>query len=108
MPRAPHSSTLLAGRPAAKRPVLSIEDVADAVDAADQPDIDAVDTLHRLQKARIGGPDEAVGGGEIGRRRAAGASRDTAAISRSSFSVKRLDRLVGHVLLGLLLREPAL
>ena len=45
------------------------QDVAHAVDAADQPDVDAVDALHRLENARLGRPDEAVGRGEIGRLR---------------------------------------
>ena len=67
MPRAPHSSALLAGSPRAKRRVLSTSEIAHPVDAAQQRDVDAVDARDRRERAAVGAPDEGVGGGEIGR-----------------------------------------
>ena len=69
MPRAPQSSTLLAGSPSAKRVGVFQQRIAHAIDAAEQRDIDAIDLRHRLQRAAVGVPDEGVGGADIRRRR---------------------------------------
>ena len=65
VPRAPHSSTLLAGSPAAKRSVLSSRMSRTRSMPRSRPIGDAVDGRHRLQPLAVGVPDEGVGGAEI-------------------------------------------
>ena len=89
-------------------PGIVDQDVADTVDAADQPDIDAVHTLHRLQKARIGGPYEAVRGGKIGCRDIGRRQPRYRRDQPIEFFGKRLDRLLGHGPFNLMLRDSAL
>ena len=60
MPRAPHSSTLLAGKPAAKRSVLSSRMSRTRSMPLQQVEIDAVDPLTGSSR-RVGVPDEGVG-----------------------------------------------
>ena len=59
MPRAPHSSALLAGYTVGEAFGVFDQDVAHAVDALEQAEIDAVDMRHRRQPP-IGVPDEGV------------------------------------------------
>ena len=60
MPRAPHRSALLAGRPRAKRWRVLDQKVAHPVDPAQERKIDAVDARDRRQRAAIGAPDESL------------------------------------------------
>ncbi len=69
VPRAPHSSTLLAGSPAAKRRVLSSRMSRTRSIPRNSPSLDAVDLADRLEPAAIGMPNKGVGGIEIDRRR---------------------------------------
>ena len=67
MPRAPHSSALLAGSARAKRRGVLDQEIAHPVDAAQERDVDAVDALNRRQRAAVGAPDERFRRVEIGR-----------------------------------------
>ena len=69
MPRAPHSSALLAGRPAAKRSGVLEQDVANLIDSLQEIEIDPVD-LRDLAQAIAGGmPDKGGMGTEVRHRR---------------------------------------
>ena len=82
MPRAPHSSALLAGRPRAKRSVFStrMSRTRSMPLSSDMSTRLTRGTGREL--AGIGLPDEGVGGGEIGRLGGGGASRSSAAAMR--------------------------
>ena len=75
MPRAPQSSALLAGRPAAKRSVLASRMSRTRSIPTSSSQRHAGDLGDRAQLLRLRLPDERVGGGEIdlrqGRRRQA-------------------------------------
>ena len=68
MPRAPHSSALLAGRPLAKRSVFSTS-VSRTRSMPLSSDISTRLTRGTGASRAVRMPDEGVGGGEIGRRR---------------------------------------
>ena len=68
MPRAPHSSALLAGRPAAKRRVLSSRMSRTRSMPTSSSERHVGDRRDRAQLVRLGFPDERVGGVEVDRR----------------------------------------
>ena len=72
MPRAPHSRTLLAGRPRAKRSVFSSRMSRIRSIPLSRTEIDPADPATGCRRLAVGLPDEGVGGVEIGRRGAAG------------------------------------
>ena len=74
MPRAPHSSALLAGRARAKRWVFSTRRSRTRSMPAQERKVDPVDALNRRQRAAVGAPDERLGRLEIGLRRGRGRS----------------------------------
>ena len=83
MPRAPHSSALLAGSARAKRLGVLDQRIAHPVDAAQERDVDAVDPQDRGERAAVGAPDERLRSVEIGRGRRGGRQRSSASAMRA-------------------------
>jgi hypothetical protein len=63
MPRAPHSSALLAGSPVGEARGILDQDIAHSIDALEQTEIDAADARHR-RKPSVRVPDKGVGAAE--------------------------------------------
>ncbi len=112
MPRAPHSSALLAGRPRAKRSVFS----SSRSRTRSTPRSSAMSTrltfATGVESAAVGVPDEGVGGGEIGaraRRRGEPLQRVGDPLEQRSASVAaRRGRGSGHRVIHAAGRRPDL